>query len=283
MASDANALSTAAQVPARRGRLLTIDNRFLPPILITCILVGANLSFGILEGWERTALAIVVAIGTELVLGRITYGKWPHPASAYISGISAGILIRSPFWWPYFFTQLHLDPFEVRAAPQRPAHLESDQLRRQRHGVPGAGDGDGAQHSVGQRRRADGGHLDPWCGDRVACRARSHLGDLRRRVLPVFIRPKCRDRHPWLAAVAPITGPMYQLFIFFMITDPKTTVRSKRGQCVVVVLVAFVEMLMRLAEIVYAPFYALFLVGSVAMIVEIRRDTRAKLTRPTPV
>ena len=71
---------------------------------------------------------------------------------------------------------------------------------------------------------------------------------------------------PWLAAVAPITGPMYQLFIFFMITDPKTTVRSRRGQCVVVVIVAFVEMLMRLAEIVYAPFYALFLVGSIAMI-----------------
>ena len=104
MASDAKALSTAARLPARRPRLLTIDNRFLPPILITSILVGANLSFGILEGWERTALSIVVAIGTELVLGRITYGKWPHPASAYISGISAGILIRSPFLWPYFFT-----------------------------------------------------------------------------------------------------------------------------------------------------------------------------------
>ena len=35
--------------------------------------------------------------------------------------------------------------------------------------------------------------------------------------------------NPWLASVAPITGPMYQLFIFFMVTDPKTTVRSKRG------------------------------------------------------
>ena len=104
MGSDAKVLSSAEHVPARRGRVLTIDNRFLPPILITCCLLGANLSFVILEGWERTALAIVVAIGTELVLGRITYGKWPHPASAYISGISAGILIRSPFWWPYFFT-----------------------------------------------------------------------------------------------------------------------------------------------------------------------------------
>jgi hypothetical protein len=76
---------------------------------------------------------------------------------------------------------------------------------------------------------------------------------------------------------------MYQLFIFFMITDPKTTVRSKRGQCVVVVLVVFVEMVMRLAEVVYAPFYALFVVGSIAMVMEIRRDARAKRrTLPEP-
>jgi enediyne biosynthesis protein E5 len=73
---------------------------------------------------------------------------------------------------------------------------------------------------------------------------------------------------PWLANVAPITGPMYQLFIFFMVTDPRTTVRSKRGQCLVVVLVAFVEMVLRLAEVIYAPFYALFLVGPAALLYE---------------
>ncbi len=50
---------------------------------------------------------------------------------------------------------------------------------------------------------------------------------------------------PWLATVAPITGPMYQLFIFFMITDPKTTVRGKRAQCVVVIGVALMETLLQ--------------------------------------
>jgi Na+-translocating ferredoxin:NAD+ oxidoreductase RnfD subunit len=73
---------------------------------------------------------------------------------------------------------------------------------------------------------------------------------------------------PWLATVAPITGPMYQLFIFFMVTDPKTTVRDKRAQCLVVMCVAVVEMLLRLNEVVYAPFYALFLVGPTALILE---------------
>ena len=73
---------------------------------------------------------------------------------------------------------------------------------------------------------------------------------------------------PWLATVAPITGPMYQLFIFFMVTDPKTTVGPKWAQCVVVSVVAIVETIMRLNEVVYAPFYALCIVGPSALIIE---------------
>ena len=279
MASDAKALSTAEAVPARRGRLLTIDNRFLPPILITSILLGANLSFGILEGWERTALSIVVAIGTELVLGRITYGKWPHPASAYISGISAGILIRSPFWWPYFFTSFIsiLSKYVLRLKGR---HLWNPT----NFGVS----------AVALLAPATVTVLSIQWGNAVAPMAviwllgavivwrvgRAHISATYVIAFLVFslVRSGVTGT-PWLAAVAPITGPMYQLFIFFMITDPKTTVRSKLGQCVVVVIVAFVEMLMRLAEILYAPFYALFVVGSIAMIVEIMRDARSSPSR----
>jgi Na+-translocating ferredoxin:NAD+ oxidoreductase RnfD subunit len=75
--------------------------------------------------------------------------------------------------------------------------------------------------------------------------------------------------HGFQAEIAPITGPMYQLFVFFMITDPKTTVRSKRGQCAVAVGIAFVEMILRLFEVVHAPYYALFLIGPFANLVEI--------------
>jgi hypothetical protein len=87
-----------AVAAARRG--LTIDNRYLPPLLITSILAMAHVAFGILEGWERTALAIRTAIGAELVMGRITYGSWPNPVSAYKSGHQPpASLVRSPFWW----------------------------------------------------------------------------------------------------------------------------------------------------------------------------------------
>jgi hypothetical protein len=275
-------VSSAAPLPVRRG-LLSIDTRFLPPILITSILIGANLSFGILEGWERTGLAIVVAIGTELLLGRITYGKWPHPASAYISGISAGILIRSPFWWPYFFASFIsiLSKYVLRLHGRHiwnPTNFGVSAMVLL------------APATVTVLSIQWGNAVAPmaviWIlGSVIVWRVgRAHISATY--VAAFFLFSFVRSAMtgvPWLAAVAPITGPMYQLFIFFMITDPKTTVRSKRGQCVVVVLVVFVEMVMRLAEVVYAPFYALFVVGSIAMVMEIRRDARAKRrTLPEP-
>ena len=275
MAGDANALSSAQQVPAPRGRLLTIDNRYLPPLLITSILVGANLSFGILEGWERTALSIVVAIGAEMVLGRITYGKWPHPASAYISGISAGILIRSPFVWPYVFTSFIsiLSKYVLRLKGRHiwnPTNFGVSAIVLL------------APATVTVLSIQWGNAVAPmvviWLlGAVIVWRVgRAHISATY--VAAFFVFSFVRSALtgvPWLATVAPITGPMYQLFIFFMITDPKTTVRSKTWQGVVVVMVAFVEMLMRLAEVVYAPFYALFVVGSIAMVIDITRESRS--------
>ena len=74
--------------------------------MITGILLVGQLSFGILESYDRTLLAIASSIVMELILGRLITGKWPHLASAYITGISVGILIRSPAFWPYILCSL---------------------------------------------------------------------------------------------------------------------------------------------------------------------------------
>jgi Na+-translocating ferredoxin:NAD+ oxidoreductase RnfD subunit len=62
---------------------------------------------------------------------------------------------------------------------------------------------------------------------------------------------------------------MYQLFVFFMITDPATTVKGRKGQMLVAFLIAFVEFVFRLNQMIYAPFYALFLVGPLSMIISL--------------
>jgi hypothetical protein len=268
MATDTRALSGAGAVPAPRKRLLAIDSRYLPPLLITCILLSAHVSFGILEGWERTGLAIVTAIGAELVMGRLTHGTWPHPASAYISGISAGILIRSPFFWPYFFTSL------ISIASKYVLRFRGRHLWNPTNfGVSAVVFL--APSTVAVLSIQWGNVVAPmaviWLlGSVIVWRVgRFHISATYVASFLLFslVRTAITGT-PWLANVAPITGPMYQLFIFFMVTDPKTTVRSKWGQCLVVFLVAFVEMLLRLQEIVYAPFYALFIVGPVALLVE---------------
>jgi len=46
------------------------------------------------------------------------------------------------------------------------------------------------------------------------------------------------------------------------------------AQCLVVFIVAFVELILRLNEVVYAPFYALCVVGPSALLVEMWLDAR---------
>src|SRR5207253_10398446 len=91
----------ALQEGTRRKAWFSLDNRYIAPAFITCILLVGHLSFGILESYPKTLLAIGTSIALELALGRIFFQKWVHPASAYISGISVGILVRSPAFWPY--------------------------------------------------------------------------------------------------------------------------------------------------------------------------------------
>lgn len=84
-----------------------------------------------------------------------------------------------------------------------------------------------------------------------------------------FLRSQILGQH-FFTEVSPLTGPMYQLFIFFMITDPPTNVKSRKGQILVAFLIALVEFVLRLNSFIYAPFYALFLVGPVAKLIDLK-------------
>jgi Na+-translocating ferredoxin:NAD+ oxidoreductase RnfD subunit len=89
----------------------------------------------------------------------------------------------------------------------------------------------------------------------------------------------------FLAEVSPLTGPMYQLFIFFMITDPGTSVSTRKGRIIVVILVALAEFVLRLNNFIYAPFYALFLIGPVARYIDLKwnaKKVKAPVTDSKP-
>lgn len=268
--------ATSSAPRALRGwrSVLSLDNRYLAPGLITCILVAGHLSFGILESYGKTALAIVTSILVEIALGRMVYGKWLHPASAYITGISVGILIRSPALWPYgLCSAISITSKYVLRVKGR--HLWNPS----NFGICAmlflAGD------TVASLSIQWGNYLWPmmiiWLlGSVIIWRlGRFHITAVY--VAAFFLFAFLRSAitgSPWQSEIAPITGPMYQLFIFFMITDPKTTVRSKLGQCVVVAAVASLETVLRLNEVVYAPYYALFIVGPTALLIDTWLDAR---------
>jgi len=265
-------LATTTSVPpdseARWKRILSFDNRFMPPLFITLILLVGNVSFGILESYQKTLLAIVTSILTELVLGRIFLHKWPHLASAYITGISVGILIRSPLFWPYALCSLLAitSKYVLRVKGRHiwnPSNFGISALVFL------------AAESVATLSIQWGNNLGAmlviWLlGSIIIWRLRrfhicaTYVVSF---IALAFLRTWITG-DPLLSEISPVTGPEYQLFIFFMITDPKTTVRSKKWQCVVAFAVAVVEMLLRLDQSVYAPFYALFLVGPTALLIE---------------
>jgi enediyne biosynthesis protein E5 len=271
--------------PPAKPPFFSFGNRYLPPLLITVILLVGQVAYGFLESYSRTALAIATAIACEVVLSRLIYRKWPHLASAYITGISVGILLRSPAFWPFALCSAIsvVSKYAIRVEGRHVWNPSNFGVSAMLFLAP---------FTVASLSVQWGNTLWPmlivWALGSII------IGRLRRfhicltYVLSFLLFSVVRAKitgHAWAADVAPITGPMYQLFIFFMITDPATTVRAKSGQGLVAFLVAAVEAAIRLMPewhaviglaqptavrlAVHAPYFALFLVGPTANLIEI--------------
>ena len=258
---------TAEKVPLK---MWGIDSRFIAPILITLILLVGQLSFGILESYLQTLTAIGVAIIFEIALSKITTGKMPHLASAYISGISVGILIRSPEFWTFALCAAIsiTSKYVLRVKDRHIWNPSNFGVSFMLFVAPFAV----ASLSIQWGNNLYAMMVIWLFGSIIIYRLkRFHITFtyVAAFLFFSFVR-SIWTGDSFLAEVAPITGAMYQLFIFFMITDPKTTVRSsKAAQIFVVFMVAFVEMILRLFESVHAPYYALFIVGPIANLIDI--------------
>jgi len=254
----------------------SVENRYLPPIFITLILLVGNLSFGLLESFSRTTLAIATSMLFEVGLGLFIYKKMPNLASAYISGISVGILMRSPEFWPYALCSAIAitSKYAIRWRGRHlwnPSNLSISVMLLL---VP---------EFVATLSIQWGNTIWPmlivWVlGALIVYRVkRLHItATYVASFVGLSLLRSAFTGDSFLAEVAPITGPMYQLFIFFMITDPKTTVKPRWAQCLVAFLVAVVEMILRLAENIHAPYYALAIVGPIANVIEIALTTKVK-------
>jgi enediyne biosynthesis protein E5 len=272
----------APSEPVRRAPLWQrIKPQYYSATLITLILVVGEYQAGIIGGYHRMALALGAACLTEIVLGKLLRGRIPNLASAYISGNSVAILSKPlsialwPFWLGGFIAIAskyvlalrgrHLwNPtnfsiaFVLVAAPNTFAALS--------HQWSNSWVATGVIYLVGT----------------IVC--------LRAKVLHLtvtYLVAYCAiaylrvgfDRQAFDIEISPLTGAMYTLFVFFMVTDPRTMIAGRMPQIVVCALVALVDNAIRyagtndvawIAPLLPAPpIFALFIVGPIALAISI--------------
>lgn len=256
--------------------IVGVLSKYMAPIFISLILLAGHLSFGILEGYETIMIAIGTSVIVDLGVGRLYTGKWKNLSSAYISGISVSILIRSTFYWPYALTAAItiLSKYVIRYKGRHLWNPSNFGISWMLFTAPLYVAGLSVQWGNNLVVMA----VIWMLGMVIVYRAKKFHVTITYVIsflLFAFIRSLI-TQDPFLAEVAPLTGPMYQLFIFFMITDPPTNVRSKKGQMLVVFIVALVEFILRLNQFVYAPFYALTIVGPIAKFIDLKLAARSE-------
>jgi Na+-translocating ferredoxin:NAD+ oxidoreductase RnfD subunit len=268
----------------RRGS--RVDPRILIALLITLVLVAAQFRYHMTGGYDRLVLALAVCTASEALLSWFDRGRIVNLQSAYISGISLTLLLKPQggALWPIAlggflaisskyvlrYRDTHLwNPtnFAVSAlllaAPDRVSVLS---------------------HQFGNDLVTN---LVIWTFGLVIAARVGVLHITLTYVASFLLLNSVRALslgQPVLPEIAPITGPMYQLFVFFMITDPRTVVRGRRRQIVVAVLIAVAETVIRFASDQGWPlptafnaapaFLALATVGPVAKWIDLRREGR---------
>ena len=284
MSEAAGVTATEPNVIVRMWqRTSRIDPRYLIAFLITLVLVTAQLRYHMLGSYDRLVVALGVCLLTETVLSLFDRGKVVNLLSAYISGISLTLLLKPqggslvPFVlggvlaisskYVLKYRDNHLwNPTNFAVAALlllAPNHISV------------------LSHQFGNDVTTN---LVIWIFGLIIAARVGVLHITLTYVASFLLLNTLRATalgQPIVPEIAPITGPMYQLFVFFMITDPRTIVRGRQRQIVVAVLIAVMETLIRLASDKGWPlptgfnaapaFFALALVGPVAKWIDLRR------------
>ena len=287
MAEFTQATVADRSAPARLwDRASKIDPRYLIAFLITLVLVVGQLRYHLLGGYDRLAVALLVCTGTEALLSWFDRGKVVNLLSAYISGISLTLLVKPQggALWPFV-----LGGFIAIASKYVLRYRDNHLWNPTNFAVSvlllvAADRVSVLSHQFGNDVVTN---LVIWIFGLIIAARVGVLHITLTYVVSFLVLNTVRALslgQPVLPEIAPITGPMYQLFLFFMITDPRTVVRGRKRQIVVAILIAIMEALIRFvsdkgwplptAFNVAPAFLALATVGPVAKWIDLRRGPR---------
>ena len=279
--------------PASRLRLPAIPAPWLFSSLITLILVVGQWKYDIVGGYDRLAAALGTAVAVELLLSRVLRGVWPNLLSAYITGNSIAILTKPAggLLWPYALgaavaiTSKYALTYRGRHLWNPTNFSVSCFLLLAPHSMSVLSHQWGNDWAIVGIVLAVGSlvitraRLWHITGTYVACFAL--LAVLRSAIQGTGVGYE----------LAPLTGPMYMLLIFFMLTDPRTVVSTRAGRVVVVVLIALLECVLRLLPPTEAfkplqaapPILSLAIIGPIAFWLDRRRLTSRPASAAPPL
>jgi Na+-translocating ferredoxin:NAD+ oxidoreductase RnfD subunit len=264
-----------------RGRVL--DPRYLIAFLITLVLLVAQFRYHMVGGYQRLAVALLTCTATEALLSWFVRGKVVNLQSAYISGLSLTLLIKpqAGALWPFV-----LGGFLAIASKYVLQYRNNHLWNPTNFAIVTLLLTTPSRISVLSHQWGNdvATNLVIWAFGLVIVARVKVLHITLAYVASFLILNAARATvlgQPVLPEIAPITGPMYQLFVFFMITDPRTVVRDRRWQIAVAVIIALVETVIRFGSdqawqlptaFNAAPaLLALFLVGPIAKFIDLRR------------
>ena len=287
-------MSAAAAQPASKPGF-KITPKHLSSSLITLIIIVGEWRFGVLGGYDRLVVALGTCLLTEYALSLFILGKKPVSLlSPYISGNSIALLLKPQegLLWPFAAVAVLsiASKFVLRYKGRHlwnPTNFGVALMLLIAAPITAI-----LTHEWGNDLRVN---MVIWgIGILVVRRAKLlHVTAAYTIAFFVFAWPRALLADvSYVTEIAPITGAMYQLFVFFMITDPPTTVPTMRGRILVAVLIAAVECGLRMAIDMhlawaqpFAPapaFYALFTVGPIALLIQRSRAAVAPNAVPAP-
>jgi len=213
--------------------------------------------------FNRNLLQILVAMGSacvlDMLLALLLYRQILVPISAYITGLSLGILLASNDWRVFALASIWAiaSKYLLRVGDRHffnPSNFGVVASVALMHGVATVAPG------------------SQWGGDyRVALlilalglmmMKRVHRLDLVLAWLGGYVAMSllrvALGQGGLVFALGPLTGAEFALFTFAMIPDPKTSPPTSRGRVIWGLSIAVLDGVLRFLEIRYSMFYALF-------------------------
>lgn len=250
-----------------------IDPRYIVIVNHVLLMSTAILFFGLRRSWEQIALAIVVAVVTELILSKITekqktFDVKSRVLSSVVLALSTILLVRSSHWWFYGFIAL------VGVASK---YIIVNNLGRHIYNPTNVA----IVFAIIVLPEFMYARADSFSTHFFSLSCIVFFGILAvikanswRIVLAYYIGiflfgipGSLAAGYPFLLILGPELNAGVILFAFLMITDPQTAPRPASHQWLFGLAVAAVNLILRFEQLYYAPFISLFIVLSFSSLV----------------